>query len=574
MMPERKSEQDLPLAPQRLVWHWIAGLAPTRTTSWVYSFLFIVSQFPNTVLMIAITSHYIDDNFELHEDLLDFQEVSVSHTGVNLANHVFEILIKYNIHTRLYCITTDNASNNGTMVTALSHRLAEKGIQWDAERHHIACLAHVINLAVKEFLSTLKIQSRTPEDEWEVLDFQARQTSSTDPHQKYKIKGNNPFDRAIQKIRKVSSLINYPPSHLKNFEKACDLMKVKFMRAVKDVDTRWNSTYSMLARAVLLKEAINGWTRMKSDYVNLILRDDEWIYVEFLVHFLAPFYRTTQLLQSTNVPTLQRTFETYEGLFNALDNVKGLFQNMSVRSEWIKDVETGVTQMWNKLQHYYSKGKPFAYCDAIILHPTEKNRWFRRRNWDMDLVESYRMSIRDRLERNYGDSEPGTRKRDYSALISDDSDSDSDASETEFDTYMKYKKQHIKDPLEWWKQSQGMFPKLAQMARDTYAVPATGSGVEREFSISGNIVNNRRNRLSPTTISNLMQFKRWLSRTGVLAKYLKDNQVELAMETDNESDVENEDDEEELNQELIDWLTNWEKAMCLEDRARALVPVA
>ena len=116
------------------------------------------------MLTVAITSHYVDDNFEIHEDLLDFQEVSISHTGINLANHVFEILLQFNITTQLYCITTDNASNNGTMVAALSQRLAEKGIQWDAEKHHIACLAHVINLAVKQFLRTLKIESQTPSE--------------------------------------------------------------------------------------------------------------------------------------------------------------------------------------------------------------------------------------------------------------------------------------------------------------------------------------------------------------------------------------------------------------------------
>jgi hypothetical protein len=233
--------------------------------------------------------------------------------------------------------------------------------------------------------------------------------------------------------------------------------------------------------------------------------------------------------------------------------------------------------MWNKLQYYYSKSdKPFAYGDAIILHPMEKNRWFRRRNWDMNIVEAYRASTWERLERNYGDLDSSTHKRDYSAMISDDSnsESDSDSTETEFDTYMKYKKQSVKNPLDWWKQSQGMFPKLARMARDTYAVPATGSGVEREFSISGNIVNARRNRLSPKTISNLMQFKRWVSRSGILAKFLKDDLGDITSEIGNDSEVENEDDEGELNQELIDWLTNWEKVIPIEERARALAPVA
>ena len=62
--------------------------------------------------------------------------------------------------------------------------------------------------------------------------------------------------------------------------------------------------------------------------------------------------------------------------------------------------------------------------------------------------------------------------------------------------------------------------------------PATGSGVEREFSISGNIVNNRRNRLSPKTISDIMQYKRWMARTGVVTKLLKNQEDASIMETE------------------------------------------
>lgn len=34
-----------------------------------------------SILIVAITSHYIDD---LHEDLLDFQHIPYQHTGKNL----------------------------------------------------------------------------------------------------------------------------------------------------------------------------------------------------------------------------------------------------------------------------------------------------------------------------------------------------------------------------------------------------------------------------------------------------------------------------------------------------------
>jgi hypothetical protein len=85
-----------------------------------------------------------------------------------------------------------------------------------------------------------------------------------------------------------------------------------------------------------------------------------------------------------------------------------------------------------------------------------------------------------------------------------------------------------------------------------YAVPATGSGVERELSISSNIVNHRRNRLKIKTISDLMQYKRWLDRHGVVSEFLHKQEI-----NDDGSEIESidgSDESEEANQELIEWM--------------------
>ena len=105
------------------------------------------------MLIVAITSHYIDENFFLlQEDLLDFGEVDWSHSGVNLAEHLHKVLTMYDICEKLFCITTDNATNNDTMCEELSDLLYESHeMDWDGDEYHIACLAHVINLAVQHF---------------------------------------------------------------------------------------------------------------------------------------------------------------------------------------------------------------------------------------------------------------------------------------------------------------------------------------------------------------------------------------------------------------------------------------
>jgi len=177
----------------------------------------------------VITSHYVDNNFRVQEDLLDFAHILISHTGENLAEHVFKVLSDYNIHTHLFCVTSNNASNNGKMVERLTIILREHGVTWDGPSHHITCLAYVLNLAVKKFLSTLKIGALTTEDEWISKGNGITDSNESSSHRRYQIKGDNEFDHVMQKIHKLSNLINYTLSHLQDFELFCKAVKVTFM---------------------------------------------------------------------------------------------------------------------------------------------------------------------------------------------------------------------------------------------------------------------------------------------------------------------------------------------------------
>ena len=75
--------------------------------------------------------------------------------------------------------------------------------------------------------------------------------------------------------------------------------------------------------------------------------------------------------------------------------------------------------------------------------------------------------------------------------------------------------------LDFWRHSSGPFMKLSRMARDYFAVPATGAGVERQFSGSGRVVTPARSRLSATTISDIMMYKNHLTRLRKDIEYWK-----------------------------------------------------
>lgn len=127
---------------------------------------------PDQKAFLALTGYFLTEDMDYHEIILGFRPVSGSHTGESLAAIVLSVLHKHNLCNRLLGVTTDNASNNNTMFSALTKQLrvqlSENPQLQDAitdsalfqiiqNQHHIPCLAHVIQLAVTSFMSKLRI---------------------------------------------------------------------------------------------------------------------------------------------------------------------------------------------------------------------------------------------------------------------------------------------------------------------------------------------------------------------------------------------------------------------------------
>ncbi|GFR60262.1 zinc finger BED domain-containing protein 1 [Elysia marginata] len=57
-----------------------------------------------------------------------------------------------------------------------------------------------------------------------------------------------------------------------------------------------------------------------------------------------------------------------------------------------------------------------------------------------------------------------------------------------------------KNPLAWWRDHSQMFPRLALIAKDVLATPATLVPSERIFSKAGELISARRSRLSKKNV--------------------------------------------------------------------------
>jgi hypothetical protein len=68
---------------------------------------------------MAITGYFIDADWAYREVLLGFKPLHGSHTGAHLSSVLLQTLMEHNIEARVFGMTTDNASNNKTLVASL-----------------------------------------------------------------------------------------------------------------------------------------------------------------------------------------------------------------------------------------------------------------------------------------------------------------------------------------------------------------------------------------------------------------------------------------------------------------------
>jgi hypothetical protein len=119
---------------------------------------------PNNHSFLAVVGYFIDARWNLREVLLGFEPFQGAHTGRNMGDAVYDVLVRYGVQDRLQAITTDNASNNSTAVNYL-----KSFVRGTRQTYHLPCFAHVLQLSLKAMLAVLKA-SPSNETEVEVWD--------------------------------------------------------------------------------------------------------------------------------------------------------------------------------------------------------------------------------------------------------------------------------------------------------------------------------------------------------------------------------------------------------------------
>src|SRR5262249_1836596 len=109
----------------------------------------------------------VEKLWQIHSLLMDVVPISGKHTGENLCGTFMKACDDLGVLHKLLAITTDNATNNNTFLRSLEEKCRGWGISFDRKSRHVRCMAHIINLAVNDFLDKLNSSPKESEDAYD-----------------------------------------------------------------------------------------------------------------------------------------------------------------------------------------------------------------------------------------------------------------------------------------------------------------------------------------------------------------------------------------------------------------------
>ncbi|KAL9661670.1 hypothetical protein QQ045_026496 [Rhodiola kirilowii] len=154
--------------------------------------------------------------------------VEYPHTGDNLASHMYEELIAWHLHDKVFTLTLNNASSNDVLVSRVASHLMLTNVS--NQLLHVRCTCHILNLIVQDGLSVLS--------------------------------------PSIEKIITIVRSMNFSIKRHELWVSSCAELGLSKHNIDNDVPHRWNSTYELLNIAVKYKTAMHRYCQKVNESRN------------------------------------------------------------------------------------------------------------------------------------------------------------------------------------------------------------------------------------------------------------------------------------------------------------------
>lgn len=430
----------------------------------------------NDVLdLLGVVVHYPGDDYKLRNVVLAIRDTLGSHTGSNIADHLFDVLKHYQISgSQIAFFAADNATNNDKALQLLSERVTLEPVT-----SRLRCAGHMFNLVCTAILFGVDVEalddarhdfSQSQDDSTlgtqAVTSFESILSNGTEEQQHCAWQSKGP----IGKLHNLVTHIKANNARIAVFEsKQAEVISngqktshKKILRLVNNGGIRWNSTYLMIERAIHLRDALMLYQSSEEATIHkddLLTRND-WDELTHFKRLLAPIHEVSLHVQSvgTTAGSLHNTLTSMDYLLHHLEHVR--------TQPGSKHFMASLNGGWLKLRKYYqiTDLNP-AYIMAVFLNPHYRYTWFED-HW-ADTPEFIKMA-QQTIDEQYA-----TTRRTYNTDAPERSSTSPQAPREELigfaaynqkrsrrtptpqDELTRYKSEpdppEAQDPLDWWR---------------------------------------------------------------------------------------------------------------------------
>ncbi|XP_027114051.1 zinc finger BED domain-containing protein RICESLEEPER 2 isoform X1 [Coffea arabica] len=178
---------------------------------------------------MVITGHWIDSQWRLQKRVLNFVHVPPPRPGIGIADAIYKCMLDWGIESKIYTVSVDNVSNNDTALRCLKDTFSRnKCLLAKGKLFHVRCCAHILNLMVQDGLSEIEEISHD--------------------------------------IRASVEFVNKTEGRRLIFGEIVHQLRLPERVLIYDCKTRWNSTYEMLACALMFNEVFSRFKDREPSY--------------------------------------------------------------------------------------------------------------------------------------------------------------------------------------------------------------------------------------------------------------------------------------------------------------------
>ncbi|XP_076296265.1 E3 SUMO-protein ligase ZBED1-like [Lasioglossum baleicum] len=416
----------------------------------------------HTQSFLTITGHYFLHN-KLHSNVLATSVLKENHTNEHISFKVQKTLTEFNIKEKIVAVVTDNAANMRSAVRRLGYL-------------HLPCTAHTLNLVVNDSVTAI------PE--------------------------------IASLLKTCRSLITHFKSSVTAADKLRDFqtqMGLNTLKLKQDIHTRWNSSLIMLERLLAVKIPLCATV---ASLMNCPTSPNaqQWKTIQDIIPLLKPIEYVSSELGGEKYVTASTIMPLITGLQNAIDKIKpqtipgyalkcNIMNNLEIRFNYIHT---------NKI-----------ITISTIADPRFKTAVFRN-NTDIQTAtetviseltplitaetnsETRSVQAEETEQETEGFWDFHVHKVSHLTRRCSDSSPSASAAST-MKQYLDMPYENIKsDPVTFWGIHGQTIPTLKKIFEKYLCVPATSVPSERIFSKAGQIMSDRRNRLSPKNLDYLI----------------------------------------------------------------------